>query len=90
MICSPELDGRETPFIALLGVVQAGILVPFRWNSVHRSDRGGLPENELDAEAKMPIAALTLPFSRVTGIFGCDVISRTYEPIKHVPLPTAK
>jgi hypothetical protein len=61
--CFPELDGRETPFIALLGVVQAAILVPFRGNSVRRSDRGGFPKNELDAEAKMPIAAPTLPLA---------------------------
>jgi hypothetical protein len=43
---------------------------------------GRLPENELDAEAKMPIAVLTLPFSRVTGTFGCDVYLAN--------LPTAK
>ena len=61
--CFPELDGREAPFIALLGVVQAAILVPFRGNSVHRSDRGGFPKNELDAEAKMPIAVPTLPLA---------------------------
>ena len=60
-------------------MVQAAILVPFRWNSVHRSDRGGLPENERDAEDKKPVAALTLLFSSVTETFGCDVISRTYE-----------
>jgi hypothetical protein len=67
--CFPELDGRETPFIALLDVVQTAILVAFQREFSASIRPGRLPENEPDAEAKMPIGAPTLPRSRVTGTF---------------------
>jgi hypothetical protein len=74
--CFPELDGRETPFIALLDVVQTAILVAFQREFSASIRLGRLPENELDAEAKMPIGAPTLPRSRVTGTFGCTMRNR--------------